>query len=145
CGGGHRHAKGPEALGKLPQPIASAFREEAIGDPIKAVDGYAKALELAVQIPEDPASVAVTMAALDALVHRDVAAFSDVSSSSALADRVAPADLEKKGGTVEARLAKIQEKAEGPFAPGLVARARLALAERHGDAKMAETLRAQTG
>ena len=38
------------------------------------------------------------MAALDALVHRSVAAFADTASTSALADRVDPAALAKGGG-----------------------------------------------
>jgi hypothetical protein len=132
-------------MGKLAAPLASAFREDATGDSVKAVDLYVRALDNAANSPEDPAHVAVTMAALDALVHRSVAAFADVAATSALADRVDPAALAKNGGTVDDRLAKVLDRAEGPFAPHLVAVARLALAERRGDAKAAEEHRARTG
>jgi len=144
CGGGDKRVKAPGGLGKLAPPLAAAFKEDAVGDPAKAIDLYARALDEAATSPDDPAHVAVTMAALDALVHRSVAAFSDVAPTSALADRVDPAKL-GKGDTVEERLAKVQDRAEGPFAGPLVAYARLALAERRGDAKAAEAMRARTG
>ncbi len=145
CGGNEQTPKYPHSIGKLAGPLALAFREDATGDPVKAVDLYVRALDNAVTSPDDPASVAVTMAALDALVHRSVAAFSDVSTSSALADRVNPAELAKNGGTVDARLAKVLAHAEGPFSAHLVSVARLALAERRGDVKGAEEMRARTG
>jgi len=144
CGGG-RPARSPGAVGKLGAPLAAAFKEDAVGDPVKAVDLYARALDEAAQTPEDPASVAVTMAALDALVHRSVAGFSDLSNTSALSDRVDPARLTKGSGTVDQRLVKALDHAEGPFAASLVAYARLALAERRGDAKAADAMRARTG
>ncbi len=145
CGGGNRPANAPGGLADLSHPLVAAFREEAIGDPVKAVDLYTKALSVAAASPDNPSSVAIAMASLDALVHHDVTAFSDTTSSSALVDRVDPALLKKNGGTVEERLAKIAADAEGPFVPSLVANARLALAERRGDAKAAGELRAQTG
>ncbi|MBX3186648.1 MAG: hypothetical protein KF819_06520 [Labilithrix sp.] len=145
CGGADKRVKSPGQLGKLAGPLAAAFREDATGDPAKAIDLYARALDGAVTTPDDPASVPVAMAALDALVHRSVAAFADVAATSALADRVDPAALAKSGGTVDARLEKILERADGPLAAHLVAYGRLALAERRGDAKVAEAMRARTG
>lgn len=145
CGGGNTNVKHPGAIGRLAGPLAAAFREDATGDSVKAVDLYLRALDNAVTSPDDPSHVAVAMAALDALVHRSVTAFADVAATSALADRVDPAALAKNGGTIDERLAKIMDRAEGPFAAPLVAVARLALAERRGDAKAAEAMRARTG
>lgn len=144
CGGG-KPAKHPGAMGRLAAPLASAFREDATGDTVKAVDLYARALDDAATSPDDPAHVAVTMAALDALVHRSIAAFADVAPTSSLADRTDPAALSKSGGSVDDRLAKVLDRAEGPFAGPLVANARLALAERRGDVKAAEAMRARSG
>ncbi len=151
CGGNNAGAKHPTANGKLAAPLAAAFREDATGDSSKAVDLYLRALDDAATSPADPAHVAVSMAALDALVHRSVAAFADVSTTSALADRVpganfpSGANAKKSAPTLDDRLAKIADHAEGPFAAGLVAEAQLALAERRGDAKAAETHRARSG
>lgn len=144
CGGGG-HAKSPVGMAKLAQPVAAAFKEEATGDPIKAVDLWIDALDVAAQSPSDTASVAIALASLDALVHRDVAAFSDIARSSALVDRIDPNALAKAGGAMDARLAKVQAHAEGPFVRPLVARGRLALAERRGDTNAATALRADTG
>lgn len=145
CGGGNRQVNAPRSLADLSTPLTSAFREEAIGDPVKAVDLYAKALRAAATSPDHPSSVAIAMASLDALVHQDLMAFSETTPSSALVDRVDPATLKKNGGTMDERLAEIAAEAEGPFVPSLIANARLALAERRGEAKLAGELRAQTG
>ena len=145
CGGNEPIAKHPGAMGRLPGPLAVAFREDANGDGMKAVDLYLRALDNAATSPDDPASVAVAMAALDALVHRSVAAFAEVAPTSSLADRVDPAVLAKNGGTVDERLAKILAHAEGPFAAHLIAEARLALAERRGDTGGADVMRARSG
>lgn len=144
CGGNDKPARVPGTNPNLVPALSSAFREEAIGDPVKAVDLYVKALAIAAASPEDPASAHVAMASLEALVHRDVAAFADVSSTSALADRIDPALL-AKSGSIDARLAKVEEDAAGPFVRPLVANARLALAERRGDEKAATNLRRATG
>jgi len=143
--GGNKPIKHPGAIGRLAAPLASAFREDATGDTTKAVDLYVRALDAAATSPDDPASVAVTMAALDALVHRSVAAFAEVSPTSSLTDRADQAALAKTGGSVDDRLAKVLARAEGPFAGPLIANARLALAERGGDAKAAEAMRARSG
>jgi len=143
CGGGDA-PKVPRGSGKLAGPLAAAVREEAVGDPVKAVDLYVRALDNAVTSPDDPASIPVIMAALDALVHRSVPAFADTGVTSALADRVDPAAL-AKSGTVDARLAKVEGRADGPFAAGQIATARLALAERRGDAAAADLMRARSG
>lgn len=143
--GGNKQVKHPGSMGRLAAPLASAFREDATGDTVKAVDLYMRTLDDAATSPDDPAHVIVAMAALDALVHRSVAAFADVAPTSSLADRTVSAALAKNGGTVDERLAKVLDRAEGPFAAHLVATARLALAERRGDAKAAEAMRERTG
>jgi hypothetical protein len=143
--GGAKPAKTPHGAPDLSAPLVRAFREEAVGDPVRAVDAYVEALSAAAASPDDPNSVGVAMASLDALVHRDVGAFAESSSSSALAARIDPVVLQKAGGTIDERLARVQARAEGPFVPALVARARLALAERRGDAKGATELRDATG
>ena len=145
CGGGPE-AKGPaQGQADVVTPLAAAFREEAGGSQAKAIDLYLRALEGAAKSPDNADSVAVAMASLDALVHHDVAALSDTSTSSALVDRVAPAEVQKAAGSVDARLAKTEAGSEGPFVRSLIAYARLALAERRGDAKMAAIHREATG
>jgi hypothetical protein len=145
CGGANRPASTPRSLAELSGPLDVAFKEEAVGDPVKAVDLYLRALAVAASSPESPSSVSVATAALDALVHRDVLAFSDVTSTSALVDRVDPNALQKSGGSIDQRLAKIAARAEGPFIAPLIANARLALAERRGDAKTAADMRSASG
>jgi hypothetical protein len=135
CGGGARH---PEGGQHLTQPLFQAFREEATGEASRAVDQYVRVLDNAVTSPDDPSSVPVTMAALDALVHQNVLAFSDVTQTSALADRT---DATK----VDTLLAARFDRAEGPFSRHLIARARLALAEEAGDVERAESMRAASG
>jgi len=144
CGGATKHVKEP-STDRLSSPLVAAFREEAIGDQAKAVGLYANALDRAAQTPDDPSSVAVMMASLDALVHRNVNALSSFTASSALSDRIDPAALAKSGGSIESRLAHVQANAKGPFAAPLIARARLALAERRGDIDATKMLRNQTG
>lgn len=143
--GGHKEVNAPRGLGDLSTPLVAAFREEAVGDSVKAVDLYTKALAAAAASPDNPSSVTIAMASLDALVHHDFTAFSEATSSSSLADRVDPSSLRKSGGTIDERLAKIAKDAGGPFVPSLVANARLALAERRGDAKAAAEQRALSG
>lgn len=137
CGG--PGAKAPRATSGLAAPVTAAFREEAIGDTQKAIDAWLKVVESAAKDDGDPKSVPALMAGLDALVHRSVIGFSDIAPTSALADRVSTrAEIDKK-------LAKILDDAEGPFAAHLVATARLALAERRGDAKAAGEMRQRSG
>lgn len=145
CGGGNAQVRAPGGLADLSTPLAAAFREDAIGDPVKAVDLYMKALSAAAASPDNPSSIAIATASLDALVHHDFTAFAEATTSSALVDRVDPSVLKKSGGTVDERLAKVASSAEGPFVPALIANARLTLAERRGDAKAAADLRAATG
>ena len=135
--------KHPVVPGKLAQTVTAAFKEEATGDQAKALDLWVRALDNAATSPDDPAAIPVEAAALDALVHRSVSAFADTGVTSALADRVPASALGKN--SLDSRLAGVQKHAEGPFAAPLVAEARLALAERRGDAAAAQTLRAQTG
>ena len=76
--GAKKPANAPQKLGELATPLDAAFEEEATGDPIKAVDLYVKALAVAGASADNPGSVTIAMAALDALVHRDVTAFGEV-------------------------------------------------------------------
>lgn len=140
CGGPPK-AKHAQGKADVVTPLQAAFREEAGGDPAKAIDLYLQALEGAAVSPDNPYSLSVAQAALDALIHHAVPALAESSSSSALVDRVPPA----ASANVDQRLAKIQGASEGPFVRSLVAYARLAYAERHGDASLAGTLRDQTG
>ena len=138
CGG--EDPKVPRGHSNLPPLVGNAFREEATGDPTKAVDLFVKALDAAGNDPDDPSSVSIAMGALDALVHRNVAALADVSSTTSLADRIPNGNK-----LVDDRLAKSLDRADGPFVPGLIAYARLALAERRGDIGTATAMRARTG
>ncbi len=138
CGGGDKNIKTPRSNGNLAPALAAAFKEEAIGDQAKAIDLYLRALDSAGDSPDDPSSPQAAMAALEALVHGDILAFADTSATSALADRV-------KGAAIDDRLARVEKGADGPFLKGLVANARLALAERRGDAKAAADHRARSG
>lgn len=144
CGGADTKVAAPKGGGDLPAALAAAFKEEAVGSPEKAVDLYAKALASAASSPDDPASVPVVLASLDALVFRGVSAFTG-QRSSALVDRVTPRRLADKNDSVVSRLEGIQQAASGPFARGLVAEARLAIAEREGWASGAEVLRSESG
>lgn len=145
CGNENRHAKSPQAFGDLATPLTAAFKEDATGDPVKAVDLYFRALSNAATSSENPASVSVAMAALDALVYHDYAGFSESTSTTSLEDRIDPNVLKKNGGTIDIRLAKVAAEAEGPFIPSLIATARLSLAEAEGNAAMAADLRQRTG
>lgn len=139
--GGPGEAKHPQGQADVVTPLAAAFREEAGGDQAKAVDLYLRALEGAARSPDNADSVSVAQAALDALIHHDVAALAESSTSSALVDRLPPAAV----ANIDARLAQIQNGSEGPFVRSLIAYARLAYAERRGDASLAGTLRDMTG
>lgn len=145
CGGGKKEARVPHSDRDLALGLSEAFREEAAGDPVKAAGAYVDVLDRAGASPDAGMSVHVAMAVLDALVHHDYPAFTDSTSSSALADRVDPEALKKSGGTIDERLARAEARAEGPFIPALIAEARLALAERRGDAQAAARERARTG
>lgn len=142
CGGGAPPPQVPRSLSELASPLGAALREESVGDPARAVDGYVRALSLAGSAPDAPASTLIAMAALEALVHHELPALSMATTSSALESRVPPAAL---GGSIDDLLAKAAADARGPFVPPLIARARLALAERRGDASAAKELRARAG
>lgn len=143
CGGQDRVVATPRSGATLPAGLAAAFQEEATGSPDKALDLYTNVLTSAVASPEDPASLPVTLAALDALVFRGVSALTG-QRASALVDRVPGRLVDHVAGFSE-RLEKIEKSAAGPFARALVAEARLALAEREGHATLATQLRAETG
>ncbi len=122
CGGppGSKFAFAPrEADDKL----AEAMREEAEGDPSRAIDRYLALAEVGAKGGEDGAPLLV--GALDALVFRRVIGLERVSSKSALAFRSAR--------DIRASLQKIADNSEGPFARGLIADALLVLANDAGD------------
>lgn len=135
--GGKMPARAPLAAGAASKELLAAFDAEARGTPADAVERTLRVLESTASAPSTAETNDVVLAALDALVHRR--AVPSVSRPSALAARTAD------GGKLDARLARIEEGATGPFARGLVAEARLALAERRGDAAAAKDARARTG
>jgi hypothetical protein len=139
--GGPPESKTPHGQADVVTPLQAAFREEAGGDQVKAVELYLHALEGAANSPDNPDSISVAQAALDALVHHDVVALAESSSSSALVDRVPPAAI----ANIDSRLAKIEAGSDGPFVRSLIAYARLAYAERRGNVLGAGALREETG
>ncbi|MCA9584380.1 MAG: hypothetical protein KC657_03385 [Myxococcales bacterium] len=140
--GGPPDAKAPSGPARpLAKMLVDAFREEAHGDPSRAIELYTATLEAAGDAPDDAASVGTALAALDALVYRSPPSLSDASRSAALAHR-APG---KARATLEARLEHVMTHARGPFVPGITAEALSALALRRGDAQRADTLRARSG
>ena len=96
--------------------LVATVKEEAVGDPARAKDACLDLLG-ALPAPEDPWHLVLAQASLDALVWREVSAFRDFTSDTALAYRTPT-----QGDAVRARLPKAYEDAEGPFAR-LVARA----------------------
>jgi hypothetical protein len=118
---------------ELTNALTAAFREEARGDPAVARKMYLSVLDRAAASDSDPWQLAVVEASLDALVQRSIPSLSDVTDDAALAFRT-PGEMSLDG-----------VHADGPFVPGLVARAMLALAERRGDAAMAERYRQRSG
>ena len=129
CGGGTPGAKGARASNvDLATPLINAVREEAKGDPAKAIALYEDALEAAVNAPDSRWQLVVEQAALDALVWRSVPSFEEVTEDSALAYRTGTT------AAIEARLAKIAAKADDAFSAGLIARAMEELTTFRGDA-----------
>lgn len=138
CGGGAKAPRGGDARAQVTRLVATV-KEEAVGDPARAKDAYLDLLG-ALPAPEDPWHLVLAQASLDALVWREVSAFRDFTSDTALAYRTP-----SQGDAVRARLPKAYEDAEGPFAKGLVARALTELAEHRGDPDAAERWRGKTG
>jgi hypothetical protein len=146
--------KGP-ALGEdtLPPALASAFDEEAKGNPEAALRMYLDVVEKASERGESAWQVVTLEAALDALVLRSVPALAEVTMDSALAFRTEKslpvsggADRrEAPKGTIAERLDAIYARANGPFARGLIAHAMVDLAEHGGDTSGAALWRARTG
>lgn len=120
----------------LYQVAEKAYRLEISGDPATAEKAWLDALDRVAESDQDPWQVPVALAALDALVYRNVNALSN--GRSALAFRT-------KGSTTEARLSALAKKAKGPFLPGLVSRARVTLAEVRGNVEGAEVVRRDSG
>ena len=121
CGDPPVHA--PSTDEKLFRGAEKAFRTETTGTSAEAETAWLDALDQVAESDGDVWQVPVALAALDALVYRNVSA---LPGKSALAFRV-------KNGTTEARLLAISKKAKGPFLPGLVTRARVEIAEVRGN------------
>jgi len=113
-----------------------AYHIEITEDSAQSEAAWLDALERVAEADGDPFQLPVALAALDALVYRNVSAYS--GARSALAFRVgAP--------KTDARLGAIAKKAKGTFVPGLVARARTTLAEVRGNAEGAAVVRRDSG
>jgi tetratricopeptide (TPR) repeat protein len=135
---------GPNAPVKGPDDLAerfvAAFDEEAKGDPQAARKMYLDLALRAAGAADTPWQAAALHASLDALVTRSVAAFGDVSASTALAYRMPESDA-----TIRGALDATYKAAAGPYARGMVARALLDLYEHSGDAAPAALWRERTG
>ena len=140
CGGSNRGAKGPSVEGGLPRMVVSAMREEAQGAPARAAGLWLEALDAAVAAPDDPWQIAVEEAALDALVIRSIASFSDVGEDDGLVYRMQDGSFEglPPAGSIAGRLAAAATRASDPFSAGLIARALHELATHRGDVESAE-------
>jgi hypothetical protein len=147
CGGGPG-AKGPGAERRdLPALVAAAVRQEAIGDPGRAASDWLDALDAAIASPDDAWQLAAEEAALDALVIRSVASFSDASENTALVYRTNDGSFASPTppASIAGRLAAAEARASDPFSAGLVARALHEIATHRGDAADARRWRAATG
>jgi hypothetical protein len=136
CGGG---AKSPSGGGTFASPLADAVREEAQGDPSKAIEKYLSVVDRAAESSSDPWQVAALEASLDALVGRSVSAFEGLGIDASLAYRTT------SGEAITRRLEAAYAKAEDPFAPGIIAHALEDLARSRGDAGAAEKWRRAGG
>lgn len=138
CGG--PGAKAPTAgNADLVNRVVAATKEEATGDPTRAVGMWLDAVDAAVDAHGDPWQIAAEQAALDALVLRDLSALEDAGPDAALAYRVTSAQ------TTATRLTAAAARADDPFSAGLVARALHDLAAHAGNADDTATWRAATG
>jgi hypothetical protein len=127
--------------GDVVTPLAVAFREEAKGDQARARDLYFAALDRAATSGAEPWQIHSAAATIDALVSRQLHAFSDVTPDVALAFRIK--DGNEKDFAL--RLEGAYAKAEGHFVPGIIARGLESLAEHHGDAAAATRWRTARG
>jgi hypothetical protein len=137
CGAPSAKSPGASDAG-LPNKVVAATREEAIGDPARAVAMWLDTLDAAVDAPGDAWQIATEEAALDALVLREVSALADTGDDSALAFRVTTP-------TIATRLAAAAKRADDPFTAGLVARALHSLAAHAGSSDETAKWRSTTG
>jgi len=131
--------RAPAAGADLPALFAGAFREDASGDPGRAVERHLDVVRASARAGQDPWQTFALEASLDALVTRTMPLLGDAAPDAALANRT-PASPEIARG-----LARAATEAAGPFARGLIARALLSMAERRGDADAAAAWRAASG
>jgi hypothetical protein len=122
-------------------PLSVAFAEEAHAAPA-ATAHYLDVVGAAAASKADGWQLAVTMAALDALVSRSIGALGAVSPDAGLVYRTQDPSLthgdslaaeERDRGSIAAGLADAFARATGPFAAGLVAEAMTEIAEQRGD------------
>ncbi|HEY2509750.1 MAG TPA: hypothetical protein VGI39_02805, partial [Polyangiaceae bacterium] len=151
CGGPGANAPSG-GHGDLPNAVVAATREEAIGEPSRAIELWLGVVDAAVAAPNDPWQIPAEEAALDALVLRSIDALEEASEDTALVYRTRdttfaarPAGSGSPGGSIEARLAAAAAKASDPFSRGLVARALDELTTHRGDFDVAARWRAATG
>ena len=138
----------------LTSAFAIAFAEEAHGDPTAATLDYLDLVDRASEGAPDGWQLALTTAALDALVFRKVSALASVTPDAALVFRTEDPSLtrgetlgaeEQATDGIAARLARAYSRSKGPFARGLIAEAMTALAEHRGDAGDASRWREASG
>ncbi len=135
----------------LAEGLEAAFEAEAHGS--QATAAYVDVLGRAATMAPDGWQLAVTTAALDALVFRSVAAFATFADRAALVHRTADPSLtrgeslatEETADSTAGQLARVHERATGPFVKGLVAEAMTSLAEHRGDADDAARWREASG
>jgi hypothetical protein len=148
CGGADHGANAPQgSRHDLPGMVTAAMREEAQGDPARAADLWLRAVDAAVDSPEDPWQIAALAASTDALVARSIDAFDDASEDTGLVYRTNDGSfaVPPAKGSIAARLEAAAGRAHDPFSAGIVARALHELATHDGDAGEAAKWRAVTG
>jgi hypothetical protein len=121
----------------LARAYAEAFRLDAVGDAGAAVRAHLDVVRAAARANGDAWQVPALEASLDALATRTMVSLGDASADAGLAWRTGD------GPAIAADLARVQ--AQGTFARGMVARARVAIAQRRGNAQEAEAQRAASG
>lgn len=138
----------------LASALAVAFEEEAHGDPTTATLHYLDLIDKSTARAADAWQLALTSAALDALVFRKVSALASVTADTALVYRTEDPSLtrgeslgaeERTTDGIAARLVRAYARAQGPFARGLIAEAMTTLAEHRGDISDASRWREASG
>jgi len=150
----------PDASGadasRLAAPLALAFAEEAHGSPDGAITRYLDLVDAAAASRPDAWQLAITSAALDALVARSIGALGTVSPDSALVYRTLDPSLTRSDSlaieerthapeSIASRLAASFAHAQGPFVAGLIATAMTEIAEHRGNVDDASRWREASG